>query len=222
MSRDASITIGPGATIGPGCANEVVYLVDDDTPMRDAVDNLLSLHDFRVIAFSSAAAYVAAAKPALPACLVLGVDIPDVDNLNPEPGAHSLPIVFITGRLVSSVRPVRDGAVDFLVKPFSEYAILQAVEAALERDREARREAVEIGRLRRKYRSLTPRERDVLPLIASGFLNKQAAAELGISMVTLQIHRGHIMRKMAARSLAELVRMTTRIGIPVHEGPTAT
>jgi FixJ family two-component response regulator len=172
--------------------------------------------------FSSAAAYVAAARPAVPACLVLGTGIPDVDSLHPgRTAAPAPPIILFTGQLVSSVRAIADGAVDFLVKPFSECAILEAVETALARDREARRKAVEIARLRRKYGSLTPRERDVLPLIVSGLLNKQAAARLGISLVTLQIHRGNIMRKMAAPSFAELVRIAAKLRIPVHEDATA-
>jgi FixJ family two-component response regulator len=197
-----------------------VYVVDDDASMREAVDDLLSSSGFYVMSFGSAADYMSAPKPTVPACLILDVNLPDVNGLDLQrqlAGSQHPPIVFITGYgdISTSVRAMKRGAVDFLPKPFSKESILAAVDFGLERDRETRKDAQEREQLRERYDSLTPRERDVLPLIVSGLLNKQAAAELGISVVTLQIHRGNLMRKMDTRSLAELVRMATRLGIPI-------
>lgn len=200
--------------------DHMVYVVDDDPAMQEAVDNLLSSHGFAVQTYCSASAYMSAVRPKVPACLVLDVELPDINGLelqrNLEGAAHP-PIVFITGygTISSSVRAMKAGAVDFLSKPFDQEAILQAVETALARDRDAREAAAVRERLRQRYLSLTPRERDVLPLIVGGLLNKQGAAKLGISIVTFQIHRSNVMRKMAARSLAELVRMAVTLGI--HE-----
>lgn len=203
-----------------------VYVVDDDPAIREAADNLLSSHGFDVQTFASAAGYMVATKPDVPACLVLDVELPDINGLELQRrlGTESHPpIVFITGygTISSSVRAMKAGAVDFLSKPFSAEAIVQAVETALERDCESRKAAAVHEELYDRYRSLTPRERDVLPLIVGGLLNKQAAAVLGISVVTLQIHRGNVMRKMAAGSLAELVRMSAVLGIPGESKPTA-
>jgi FixJ family two-component response regulator len=196
----------------------MVYVVDDDPAMQEAVDNLLSSHGFAVEAYCSASAYMSAAKPKVPACLVLDVELPDINGLELQrklEGVAHPPIVFITGygTVSSCARAMKAGAVDFLPKPFDEEAILQAVETALARDRDAREAAAVHQRLTRRYLSLTPRERDVLPLVVSGLLNKQGAARLGISIVTFQIHRSNIMRKMAAGSLAELVRMAEALGI---------
>jgi FixJ family two-component response regulator len=161
---------------------------------------------------------MSAAKPKVPACLVLDVELPDINGLELQRklgGVAHPPIVFITGygTVSSCARAMKAGAVDFLPKPFDEEAILQAVETALARDRDAREAAAVHQRLTRRYLSLTPRERDVLPLVVSGLLNKQGAARLGISIVTFQIHRSNIVRKMAAGSLAELVRMAEALGI---------
>lgn len=196
----------------------IVYVVDDDPALCEAIDNLLSSHGFAVETFASAAEYRRAAKTDLPACLVLDVELPDINGLELqqklEAEAHP-PIVFVTGygTISSSVRAMKAGAVDFLPKPFSEDALLQAVRAALANDRSAREAAAVRKERRTRYASLTPREREVLPLIVSGLLNKQSAATLGISIVTLQIHRASIMRKMAASSLAELVRTAASLGI---------
>ncbi len=200
----------------------VVHVVDDDPAMREAIDNLLSSHGFRVRTYDSASAYVGAEKPDLPACLVLDVELPDMTGLGLQtsleaagPAAAHPPIVFITGHgtISASVRAMKGGAVDFLPKPFGQDALLQAVETALARDSERRAATAAHQKMRELYASLTPRERDVLPLVAAGLMNKQAAEKLGISLVTLQIHRGNVMRKMGAGSLAELVRMAARLGI---------
>jgi FixJ family two-component response regulator len=203
-------------------SDHMVYVVDDDPKMQQAVDNLLSSHGFAVQTYGSASAYMSAVRPNVPGCLVLDVELPDINGLELqrklETVAHP-PIVFITGHgtIFSSVRAMKAGAVDFLPKPFGEEAILQAVETALAKDRAARATAVARERLRQRYVSLTRRERDVLPLIVSGLLNKQGAAKLGISVVTFQIHRGNVMRKMAAGSLAELVRISETLGIRDHD-----
>lgn len=200
--------------------DHIVFIVDDDARIREAVGELLAAHGMRAIGFGSAGAYVGADKPDLPSCLVLDVELPDINGLDLQgqiaEGNHP-PIVFITGHgdIPSSVRAIKHGAVDFLTKPFSDAALLAAVGAAIAQDRAARSERARRAALRRRYLDLTPREREVLPLVVSGLLNKQAAAELGISEVTLQIHRRNVMQKMAAASLADLVRMAERLEIPV-------
>ncbi|HVH31605.1 MAG TPA: response regulator [bacterium] len=200
--------------------DHIVFVVDDDFRMREAVEELLTAAHLHAVAFGSATEYLAYAKPDLPACLILDVDLPDMNGLDLQAqlarSTHPH-IVFITGHgdVPSSVRALKAGAVDFLTKPFNETDLLGAVHAAIAKDREARRHRFEVAALERRYATLTPREREVLPLVVSGLLNKQAAAALGISDVTLQIHRGKIMRKMAAHSFAELVRMAGTLGIPV-------
>jgi FixJ family two-component response regulator len=198
----------------------IVFIVDDDPRIREALSELLSSFDMRGVAFGSAAEYMAYPKPDVPACLVLDVELPDINGLELQSriaqGGHP-PIVFITGHgdIPSSVRAIKTGAVDFLTKPFNEADLMRAIEAALAQDRDARRKRAELADLHQRLSSLTRREREVLPLVASGLLNKQAAAELGISEVTLQIHRGSIMKKMGAGSLAELVRMAAALEIPM-------
>ncbi|MDQ2634245.1 MAG: response regulator, partial [Pseudomonadota bacterium] len=177
--------------------DHVVFIVDDDERIQEALGELLESHGMRAIAFSSAGHYVRAEKPDLPACLVLDVELPDINGLDLQrqiaEGQHP-PIVFITGHgdIPSSVRAIKDGALDFLTKPFSDAALMAAVRVAIEQDRRARAGRADLDALRQRYLDLTPREREVLPLVVSGLLNKQAAAELGISEVTLQIHRRNV------------------------------
>jgi len=196
----------------------IVYVVDDDLHLREALEELLSSMHLMVMTFGSAAEYLACQRPDLPACLVLDLELPDTNGLDLQrclaTEAHP-PIVFLTGYadVPRSVRALKAGAVDFLTKPFSDAELLRAIDVAIERDRQARRERAELEMLRRRWSVLTPRERDVLPLMVRGLLNKQAAAALGISEVTLQIHRRNVMHKMQTQSLAELVRMTGRLGI---------
>ena len=200
--------------------DHVVFIVDDDERIREALGELLESHDMRAVTFSSAGDYVRADKPDLPACLILDVELPDINGLDLQrqiaEGEHP-PIVFITGHgdIPSSVRAIKDGAVDFLTKPFSDADLMAAVRAALAQDRQARSARADLGVLKQRYLDLTPREREVLPLVVSGLLNKQAAAELGISEVTLQIHRRNVMQKMVAASLADLVRIAERLEIPI-------
>lgn len=197
----------------------IVFIVDDDPRIRETLSELLSTFDLSTVAFGSAADYLAYPKPDLPACVILDVELPDINGLELQSRtahANSPPIVFITGHgdIPTSVRAIKSGAVDFLTKPFSTDALMEAIHAGIARDRDARSRRAELADLHLRLSRLTPRERDVLPLVASGLLNKQAAAELGISENTIQIHRGKIMEKMGAESLADLVRMAAALEIP--------
>ena len=200
--------------------DKIVFVVDDDPRIREALSMLLASFDMRAITFGSAAEYMAYPKPDVPACLVLDVELPDINGLDLQSriaeGNHPH-IVFITGHgdIPSSVRAIKTGAVDFLTKPFREADLIRAINVALAENRDARQNRAELGDLQQRLSRLTPRERDVLPLVVSGLLNKQAAAELGISEITLQIHRSKIMKKMGAASLPELVRMAGTLEIPV-------
>jgi len=201
--------------------DQIVYVVDDDARMCEALNELFTSLDVPSVTFGSVAEYVGYAKPDLPACLILDVELPDINGLDFQRqlrDADHPPIVFITGHgdIPSSVRAIKDGAVDFLVKPFSQPDLMAAIDAAIARDRRTRLERADRDRLQQRYSLLTPRERQVLPLIVSGLLNKQAAAELGISEVTLQIHRSRIMQKMAAESFADLVRMAGQLNIALE------
>ena len=200
--------------------DHVVFIVDDDRRIREALSELLASFDMHAVTFGSAADYMAYPKPDVPACLVLDVELPDINGLDLQSRiaqSNHPQIVFITGHgdIPSSVRAIKGGAVDFLTKPFREADLMRAINAALAQNREARLKRAELADLHQRLSSLTPREREVLPLVISGLLNKQAAAELGISEVTLQIHRGNIMKKMEAGSLAELVRIAGALEIPL-------
>jgi FixJ family two-component response regulator len=179
---------------------------------------LLSSAHLTVMTFGSATEYLAFPRPEQPACLVLDLELPDANGLDLQlrlaTDAHP-PIVFLTGYadVPRSVRALKAGAVDFLTKPFSDAELLRAIDSAIARDRDARRARAELATLRSGWAALTPREREVFPFMVRGLLNKQAAAALGISEVTLQIHRRNVMHKMQAGSLAELIRMAGRLGI---------
>jgi FixJ family two-component response regulator len=221
LRRPGSLLPGRRADTGDGISDHVVYVVDDDDRVRTALEDLLASCGYNAQTFASATEFIGKVRPELPSCLVLDVELPDVNGLELQRQlsreAHP-PIVFITGHgdIPSSVRAMKDGAIDFLPKPFGQEQLLTAIESALARDRLARAARAELERLRRRYAFLTPRERETLPLIVSGLRNKQAAAMLGISLVTIQIHRGNIMRKMQAGSLSELVRMSETLQIPRH------
>jgi len=205
---------------------EIVFVVDDDVRVREALGELLESLEWRVETFAAAADYIAYAKPDLPACLILDVELPDISGLEFQRqlsrDVHP-PIVFITGHgdIPSSVRAIQGGAVDFLTKPVGENDLVAAIRAAIDRDRIERSARADQAELGRRLAALTPREREVLPFVVSGFLNKQSAAELGISEITLQIHRGKIMRKMHAESLADLVRIAEKLQIPVIQSSLA-
>ncbi|WP_121986417.1 MULTISPECIES: response regulator transcription factor [Brucella] len=200
--------------------SQLVFIVDDDERIREALEELLASYGMRAMSFGSARDYVNAHKPDVPSCLVLDVELPDINGLELQKQIsvqEHPPIVFITGHgdIPSSVRAMKRGAIDFLTKPFSDAKLLAAINAAIEQDQQLRNSRAEFELLRRRYGELTSREREVLPLVVSGLLNKQAAAELGISEVTLQLHRRNVMQKMAAASLPDLVRIAERLQIPI-------
>lgn len=201
-------------------ADHIVYIVDDDPRIRESLCLLLASLDINAVAFTSAAEFLAWPQRDLPACLILDVQLPDMNGLELQSriaGGDHPHIVFITGRgdVPSSVRAMKTGAVDFLTKPLRQEELVAAINSALEKDRQARRRSAELRDLRLRLARLTPRELEVLSLVVSGLLNKQSAAELGISEVTVQIHRGNIMKKLKAGSLAELVRMAGALDIPL-------
>jgi FixJ family two-component response regulator len=196
----------------------IVFVVDDDYRVREALSSLIASVGLRVSAFGSAAEFLESEKPDSPACLVLDLQLPDVNGLELQrelAAGDGPPIVFITGHgdIPSSVRAMKAGAIEFLPKPFSEQELLRAIDSAIVLDREARQKRSEQAELQERYSLLTPREREVLPFVVAGFANKQTAADLGTSEITIGVHRGQIMHKMGAGSLAELVRMSDKLGI---------
>jgi FixJ family two-component response regulator len=199
--------------------NGVVYLVDDDPRVREALSELLASLQIDHVTFASAADYLGFKRSDACACLVLDVHLPDINGLDLQQqlaDESCLPIIFISGHgdIPSTVRAMKAGAIEFLPKPIHKDAFVAAIGAAFAQDLEQRQKTADVASLQRRLASLTPREREVLPLVVSGMLNKQAAAVLGISEVTLQVHRGQIMKKMEAESFANLVRMAERLGIP--------
>jgi FixJ family two-component response regulator len=201
-----------------GTENEVVYIVDDDPMVRDALSSLLRANGKNVRVFTSGAEFLNFKRDDTAACLILDLKMPGMSGLEVQSvlsALISIPIIFITGRgdIPSTVRAMKGGAIDFLTKPVDEVVLLSAVEQALRKDCIARREALEQADLVARYSLLTPREQELLPLLVRGLLNKQAAAELGITEYTVQIHRGNIMRKMKADSFAALVRLATKLGL---------
>ncbi len=198
--------------------NPIVFVVDDDHRVREALSSLIASVGLRVVAFGSAEEFLESERADSPACLVLDLQLPDRSGLELQrelAAGDGPPIVFITGHgdIPSSVRAMKAGAIEFLPKPFSEQELLQAIDAAIALDREARQKRSELAELQKHYSLLTPREREVLPFVVAGFANKQTAADLGTSEITIGVHRGQIMHKMGARSLAELVRMADKLPI---------
>jgi FixJ family two-component response regulator len=198
----------------------LVFIVDDDAPLRESLKNLIRSVGLRVEAFASAQEFLRSKRPDVPGCLVLDVRLQGLSGLDLQKrmaeSDMEIPIIFITGHgdIPMSVRAMKAGAVEFLTKPFRDQDLLDAIQQALERDRKARGQRAEIEELRSRSDSLTPREREVMGLVVTGLLNKQIAGELGTSETTVKIHRHQVMEKMGAGSLAELVRMADRLGIP--------
>jgi RNA polymerase sigma factor (sigma-70 family) len=196
----------------------VVFVVDDDAGMRAAIESLLRSVGLVVQCFSSAVEFLARANREVLACLVLDVRLPGRSGLELQrelAESDPIPIVFITGHgdIPTSVRAMKAGAVEFLPKPFRDEDLLLAIEQALANARTSWQQRVESTRLHRLFDSLTPRERQVFSLVVTGMLNKQIACELGISEVTVKGHRGHVMQKLRASSVADLVRMAGRVGV---------
>ena len=196
-----------------------MYVIDDDAPIRDSLHTLIRSIGHQVECFSSTQEFLRQSRPDRPSCLILDVRLRGKSGLDfqrelAEANIH-IPIIFITGHgdIPMSVRAMKAGAVEFLTKPFRDQDLLDAIQIGLERDRARRQREAEIAALRERLESLTAREREVLPLVISGLLNKQIAAEIGTSETTVKVHRGQLMRKMGADSLAALVRMAEKIGI---------
>jgi FixJ family two-component response regulator len=200
-------------------AEPIVFVVDDDPSVRTSTERLVRSAGFKVKTFGSAREFLESFRPEGPACLVLDVRLPGQSGLDLQgelTGAGvQIPIIFMTGHgdIPMSVRAMKGGAVEFLTKPYRKNDLLEAIRASIEGDRASRKERLETGALRQRYEQLTPREREVMALVVAGLLNKQIASELATSERTIKFHRAHIMQKMEAESLAELVRMAGQLGI---------
>lgn len=198
----------------------IVFVVDDDASIRDALKSLIRSVGLKVELFASPREFLQAKRPDAPSCLVLDVRLPGESGLDlqrelAEANIH-IPIIFITGHgdIPMSVRAMKGGAIEFLTKPFRDQDLLDGIQVALERDRVRREHQAETAMLRARLESLTPREREVLPHLVSGLLNKQIAGEIGTTEATVKVHRSQLMKKMGADSLPDLVRMAEKIGIP--------
>lgn len=197
----------------------IVFVVDDDPSMRKALANLFRSVGLRAEVFGSARELLETELPDVASCLVLDIRLPGPSGLDFQAELAKaniqIPIIFMTGHgdIPMTVKAMKAGAIDFLTKPFRDQDMLDAVATAIERDRTRRKDQKAVAELRTVFETLTTRERDVFALVASGLMNKQIAAEIGLAEITVKIHRGHIMRKMGARSLADLVRMAEMLGI---------
>jgi len=205
-----------------GADDQLIYIVDDDAPLREAISSLLRSVGMRVAAYPSVAAFLAQPLQAVASCLLLDVRLQGVSGLDLQAELNrdgvALPIIFMTGHgdIPMSVRAMKAGAIDFLAKPFRDQDLLDAVHVALQADRARRQRDGALHDLTARYATLTPREREIMALAARGLMNKQIAGEVGTSEITVKIHRGNAMRKMAARTFADLVRMAEALGVHAH------
>lgn len=203
----------------------IVFVVDDDPSVRSAIKRLIVCVGLQVELFESAQEFLASKLPNVPSCLVLDVRLPGISGLALQrhlaEANVQIPIIFITahGDVPMTVRAMKAGAVEFLTKPFHDQDLLDAIQLALERDRIRHQQEVEIAVLRERFESLTPREREVLPWVVSGLLSKQIADAIGRSEASVKVHRSQLMRKMAADSVADLVRMAAKMEIPIPKKP---
>ena len=201
----------------------IVFVVDDDPSVRRAIKRLVESVGLHVELFGSAAEFIDSSHPDVASCLVLDIRLPGISGLDFQrelvQAKNDIPMIFVTahGDIPMTVRAMKAGAVEFLTKPFRDQDLLDAIQVGLERDRVRRQRQAETAMLRERLESLTPREREILPLVVSGLLNKQVGAEIGATEATVKVHRSQLMRKMGASSLADLVRMSEKMGIAVPE-----
>jgi FixJ family two-component response regulator len=216
MTTLATMAVTHCRTSHPSATTPIVFVVDDDVSVRESVELLIQSSGWEVETFASAQAFLARPRTSVPSCLILDVSLSDLSGLDLQKrlavDRPEMPVIVITGYgdVPMSVQAMKAGAIEFLIKPFGDETLLAGIRDALERSRRALEQEARIRRLRESYASLTPREREVMVLVASGLLNKQVGGELGISEITVKAHRGQVMRKMKADSLPTLVHMVAR------------